>query len=99
MIIFGTEVTGLQFLGYAIALGGLVYYKLGGDQIRARFESAGRAWADYGMRHPIARKVIVFVGIVLIILLLVGGLAPTYAPDYDVTKLVSYSKEYMGGSE
>jgi len=97
MIIFGTQVSGLQFLGYAIALGGLVYYKLGGDQLKARFEGAGRAWADYGMRRPIARKLIVFGGIVLVMLLLLGGLAPTYAPDYDVTKWFSYTKEYMDG--
>ncbi|KAI5805225.1 DUF250 domain membrane protein [Geopyxis carbonaria] len=34
ILIWNTTVTALQFLGYAVALGGLVYYKLGRDKIR-----------------------------------------------------------------
>ncbi|OCK74126.1 TPT-domain-containing protein [Lepidopterella palustris CBS 459.81] len=35
MIIFLDPVTHLQFFGYSLALGGLVYYKLGGEKITA----------------------------------------------------------------
>jgi len=83
MLIWGTQVSGLQFFGYAVALGGLVYYKLGGDQLKATIESAGRKWGEYGVMHPIRRKLIVIFGIVAVLFLLLGGLAPTYAPDYD----------------
>jgi hypothetical protein len=33
IIIYGTTVTLLQFVGYSVALGGLVWYKLGGEKI------------------------------------------------------------------
>ncbi|KAL8989575.1 MAG: hypothetical protein Q9177_001563, partial [Variospora cf. flavescens] len=58
--IWGKPVTALQFFGYSIALAGLVYFKLGADTIKAKFSDAGRAWADYGVRHPALRKIIVF---------------------------------------
>lgn len=34
MIVWSTTVTFLQFVGYGIALGGLVFYKLGGEKIK-----------------------------------------------------------------
>jgi hypothetical protein len=34
IVIWSTTVTMLQFLGYSVALCGLVYYKLGGDAIK-----------------------------------------------------------------
>lgn len=34
IIIWGTTVTFLQFFGYSIALGGLVWYKLGGETLK-----------------------------------------------------------------
>lgn len=37
ILIWGTYVSGLQFLGYSIALGGLVYYKLGIEGLRGLF--------------------------------------------------------------
>jgi O-antigen ligase len=33
IIIWGTTVTLLQFLGYSVALGGLVWYKLGAEKV------------------------------------------------------------------
>ncbi|KAI9746151.1 MAG: hypothetical protein M1818_000832 [Claussenomyces sp. TS43310] len=95
MLIWGTEVSALQFFGYSIALGGLVYYKLGGDQLKARFDGVGRAWAEYGMRHPIARKAAVLFGIFLVMAFLLGAVVPTYAPAYDLFKMLTYTKEYM----
>lgn len=81
MMIWGTPVTPLQFFGYSIALGGLVYYKLGADKLKEYGAEAGRQWADYGVRHPALRKLIVFGGVIIILFLLLGGLAPSYAPD------------------
>lgn len=36
MLIWNNTVTFLQFFGYSIALGGLVFYKLGGDAIKEK---------------------------------------------------------------
>lgn len=73
--------TGLQFFGYSIALAGLIYFKLGGDTIKAKFSDGGRAWADYGARHPALRKVIVFVGMLLLAFIVLVGLAPSVGYD------------------
>jgi hypothetical protein len=37
VIIWSTPVSALQMFGYAIALGGLIYYKIGGDQAHAAY--------------------------------------------------------------
>ncbi|KAI4152934.1 MAG: hypothetical protein L6R39_001715 [Caloplaca ligustica] len=74
-------VTMLQVFGYSIALGGLIYFKLGADTIKARFSDAGRAWADYGVRHPALRKVIVFVAMVFVAMLALISVAPTVGYD------------------
>lgn len=37
VIIWGTEITALQLFGYAIALAGLIWYKLGSEQARATY--------------------------------------------------------------
>lgn len=61
MIIWGTEVTALQFFGYSIALGGMVYYKLGYEQIM------GYAGAALGARKNVVRKLaIIVLGIFLV---------------------------------
>lgn len=73
--------TMLQVFGYSIALGGLIYYKLGAETIKARFSDAGRAWADYGVRHPALRKVIVFVSMLLVAVIALIALAPTVGYD------------------
>lgn len=73
--------TGLQCFGYSIALAGLIYFKLGADTIKTKFSDAGRGWADYGVRHPALRKVIVFVGMLLLALVVLVGLAPRVGYD------------------
>lgn len=82
MVIFQDPVSPLQFFGYSIALGGLVYYKLGADKLKENLGGAQRAWAEYGANHPAARKVIIFGGILFTIFLLLGGVASSgYVPD------------------
>lgn len=80
--IWGTQVTGLQFFGYSIALAGMVYYKLGYDQLKGYADEAGRQWAEFGNNRPALRKIIVIASAVTLIFVLFGGLAPTYAPAY-----------------
>lgn len=82
MLIFRDPVSPLQAFGYSIALFGLVYYKLGAQQIKEYLGAGQRAWTDYGVRHPALRKLIVF-GLVLLtmFLLLVGVSSSGYVPD------------------
>ena len=83
--IWGKPVSGLQCFGYSIALGGLLYYKLGAETLKAQFSDGQRAWAEYGVKHPALRKAIVFGGVLLVIFLLLGGIAPS----------VGYDSKYM----
>ena len=80
MLIWGTQVSGTQFIGYTIALGGLLYYKLGAEQLKQYVAQAGRSWAEFGVQRPVARKLLVFGLVVVTFFTLLGGLAPTYAP-------------------
>lgn len=79
-MIWGSPVTKTQYFGYSIALGGLLYYKLGSEQLKQYLSQGGRSWSEFGVQRPALRKAVVF-GLVLITLfILLGGLAPTYAP-------------------
>ena len=75
--IWGTPVSSLQFFGYSIALGGLIYYKLGGETLKAQFGEINRIWAEYGTRHPALRKIAAFAVAIVLIFLVLGGLAPS----------------------
>jgi hypothetical protein len=98
MAIWATPISGLQAFGYSIALGGMVYYKLGGETLKGYAGEAGRQWAEFGTARPALRKVVVVGGAVLFIFLLLGGLAPTYAPDYDPSQYLSGAAEKLGVS-
>ncbi|ETI26058.1 hypothetical protein G647_02835 [Cladophialophora carrionii CBS 160.54] len=80
MLIWGTPVTNLQFFGYSIALGGMLYYRLGAEQLKGYLQQAGRSWSEFGVQRPAMRKALVFGLVLVTIFLLLGGLAPTYAP-------------------
>ncbi|KAH0848246.1 hypothetical protein AYO21_05372 [Fonsecaea monophora] len=81
MMIWGTPVTKTQFFGYSIALGGLLYYRLGAEQLKQYVAHAGRSWSEFGVQKPAMRKALIFALVLLTIFLLLGGLAPTYAPS------------------
>ena len=98
MLIWGTIVTSLQFFGYSIALAGLIYYKLGAEQLKGYFSEAGRQWADFGARRPVLRKLFVILLVILTIFLILGGLAPTYAPDYDPKNYINAAKNAVGST-
>ena len=81
MLIWGTKVSKTQFFGYAVALSGMLYYKLGAEQLKQYFSNAGRSWAEFGVQRPVARKLVVFGLVIITMILLLGGIAPTYAPN------------------
>ncbi|BDD57132.1 hypothetical protein MPDQ_003479 [Monascus purpureus] len=81
MVIWGTQVTKLQFFGYSLALMGLVYYKLGGEKIKEYTGQASRSWAEYGANRPVQRKLVVIGGFVLVCFLFMGSVTPGYTPE------------------
>lgn len=95
MVIFHDPVAPLQAFGYSIALGGLVYYKLGAEKLKEYFGQGQMAWADYGIRHPAMRKIIVLGLALLGMFVLIGGIAPQLAPSYVETSS-EYAKSTFG---
>src|ERR1700760_4930536 len=81
MVLFRDPVSLLQAFGYSIALGGLIYYKLGSDKLREYASGAQRSWGEFGANRPAARKLVVIGTVLFIMFILVGGLAPTIAPE------------------
>jgi len=73
MLIFADPVSGLQAFGYSIALGGLVYYKLGGEKLKEYIGAAGRSWAEFGAVKPVARRVVIIGAAFLFFVLVLGG--------------------------
>jgi hypothetical protein len=93
MVIFFDPVSPLQAFGYSIALGGLIYFKLGGEKIKGYLAEGQRSWTDYGARHPIMRKTIIFGTILLIFFVVFGSVAPAIAPEYN-----EYAKQKLAGA-
>ncbi|OBT85336.1 hypothetical protein VE02_05982 [Pseudogymnoascus sp. 03VT05] len=96
MMIWGTIVTPLQFIGYAIALGGLVYYKLGGEQVRTHLEMASQRWRSMSSRRPFLWRILMFIIAFCIVYALLDVLAPSYAPRYDPERV---SAAYLAAKE
>ncbi|KAK4981268.1 hypothetical protein LTR66_010126 [Elasticomyces elasticus] len=95
ILIFRDPVSGLQFFGYSIALGGLIYYKLGAGKLKDLAAQGQMAWADYGARRPVMRKLIIF-GIVIVVLFLVlGGIGSSLPKDY-VKDTGNFAKGKLG---
>jgi len=83
MILWKTPVSNLQFFGYAISLAGLIYYKLGADQLKASFETARMSWTTFNAKNPIIKTIIALFSVVIIMFILLSFLMPKFAPDYD----------------
>lgn len=96
MIIWGTEVSGLQFFGYSIALGGMIYYKLGYEAIKGYAGEAGRQWADFGNRQPVLRRLSIILLTLLVFFFLLNGIAPSYTANIDAAGYLSEAKNKMG---
>lgn len=82
MVIWGTQITTLQFFGYSIALSGMVYYKLGYDQIRDYTSKASRRCADFGARKPVLYKGSIVVLCLFVSFLLLRSLTPIYVAGH-----------------
>ncbi|KAI0479090.1 TPT-domain-containing protein [Xylariaceae sp. FL0804] len=98
MLIWATPISGLQAFGYSIALGGMVYYKLGFDALKGYAGEAGRQWAEFGAARPALRKVVVIGSVLIFVFILFGGLAPTYAPEYDPSHYLTGAASKIGVS-
>jgi len=81
MFLFRDPVTLLQAFGYSIALGGLIYYKLGGEKLKEALSAGSMKWAEFGQTRPALRKLMVFGGVIVSMFLILGSLGPRYAPD------------------
>ena len=68
-----------------------MYYKLGADQLKGYVGQAGRSWQEFGQNRPATRKAVIFGAVLFVMFVLLGGLAPTYAPE-QTGKL----RDYMG---
>ncbi|KAI2641969.1 triose-phosphate transporter [Xylaria nigripes] len=98
MAIWATPISGLQAFGYTIALSGMIYYKLGGEALKGYASDAGRQWAEFGSTRPALRKALVIGAIILFVFLVFGGLAPTYAPEYNPSQYISNAAGKLGVS-
>ncbi|KAI0572610.1 hypothetical protein TUN199_10923 [Pyrenophora tritici-repentis] len=81
MFLFKDPVTPLQAFGYAIALGGLVYYKLGGEKLKEYLGQGSMKWQELGHTRPVLRKLMIFTAVVISVFFILGSLGPRYAPD------------------
>jgi drug/metabolite transporter (DMT)-like permease len=91
ILLFGTIVTPLQYFGYSIALGGLVYYKLGGDKLKETGNNALNAWKNFGTRKPVAKKLVIAGAVITFIVVVGTAFGSQYAPAFD-------TKAYLGNS-
>jgi disulfide bond formation protein DsbB len=83
VLLWDTPVSSLHFFGYAISLAGLIYYKLGPDQLRASYETTRSSWTAFSAKNPIMKTLILLCTAIILIFALFGILLPTYAPGYD----------------
>ncbi|KAF2203916.1 TPT-domain-containing protein [Delitschia confertaspora ATCC 74209] len=79
MLLFKDPVSLLQAFGYSIALGGMLYYKLGADEIKRYLTEGRMKWAEFGSTQPVARKLTVF-GVILFCIILFGTFGQSYSP-------------------
>ncbi|OAK99392.1 TPT-domain-containing protein [Phaeosphaeriaceae sp. SRC1lsM3a] len=89
MFLFKDPVSPLQAFGYAIALGGLIYYKLGAEKLREYLGQGGMKWQELGHTRPVLRKLMIFAAVIMAMFMVLGSLGPRYAPD-------STAKAYNG---
>lgn len=77
MMIFHDPVTPQQFFGYSIALGGLVYYKLGAEKIQTLATDVKLQVGEYRRTNPAKAKGIAISAACAIILLVLYAGAPS----------------------
>ena len=80
MLLFKDPVSLLQAFGYSIALAGMIYYKLGMDKIKEGVTQGGRAWAEFGAKRPVTRKLVVLGSVLFAFVMVLMSFGPGYAP-------------------
>ncbi|KAL1960916.1 hypothetical protein VTO42DRAFT_5900 [Malbranchea cinnamomea] len=85
---YETPVTKLQLFGYTIALGGLIYYKLGGEKIREYSQQASRQWAEFGATNPVKRRLVIIGTTLALVIIFVFQLGSDYDPRGVVNSLI-----------
>lgn len=98
VIIWGTMISTLQIFGYSIALCGMLWFKLGPEKLKEVFSNASRSWAEFGASKPAIRKLLILGLVIVTLFVLIGGVGPTYAPEYipDSKAYIDKAKTYMG---
>ncbi|KAF2687981.1 TPT-domain-containing protein [Lentithecium fluviatile CBS 122367] len=81
MMLFKDPVSLLQAFGYSIALGGLIYYKLGGEKLKEYLGQGSLAWAQFGQTRPVARKLMILAAVFIAFFMIIGAMGPSIAPD------------------
>ncbi|KAJ6257104.1 hypothetical protein Dda_7989 [Drechslerella dactyloides] len=84
----------LQVFGYSIALGGLIYYRLGADKLKELSKEGVLRWNEYGTKHPAYRKAAVFGAGVLVLWFIFWTSFATYAntgTQININQTVDYA--------
>lgn len=82
IMIWGTMISTLQVFGYSIALAGMLWFKLGPEKLKEALSNVSRSWAEFGATKPILRKLLILGLVLATLFVLIGGVGPSYAPDY-----------------
>jgi Flp pilus assembly protein TadB len=98
VMIWNTHISWLQTLGYAVALGGLIYYSVGYDQLAQGWKIASTSlvtmWTSPsphgGISVGMRRVIIVVMGVLTFILLIAGLGYGTGVADKGVTMVQSW---------
>ena len=77
MSIFGDPVTPTQYFGYSIALGGLMYYKLGGEKLKQIGTDTRLTVGSFQRENPVAAKVILVCVVLGILFMVFYGCWPS----------------------
>ena len=72
----------------------MLWFKLGPEKLKEALSNASRSWAEFGTTKPALRKVLILGIVIITLFVLVGGVGPTYAPEY-----VSDSKNYFDAAK
>ena len=72
LFIFHDPVTLIQYFGYSIALGGLMYYKLGGEKLKQIGTDTRLTVGSFQRENPLLSKIIMLVAAVGLVLVIYG---------------------------
>jgi len=82
LLIFRDPVSGTQAFGYSIALGGLVYYKLGADGVKNLARDTQLTMGSMRQNHPARARAFMIGGGVFVMALVVFAVWPTIPESY-----------------